>query len=345
MLPHYSPLKVAESFTILAALYPGPDRPRARARRRHRPDDDLRAPARPPPGRARRLPPAAGRAARLLRGRRCPPTIRSAIWPRTLPGPARAARCRGCWAPRRRARSGPASSGCATRSPTSSTRTAPRSHKLYRERFEPGRDLQAPRTAVAAWVLCAPTDEEAQELASSSRMTFTLLRRGQLIAGAAAGEGARVSRRARANRPPSDAPGRRAIIGSPEKVRAALEDARGRLRRRRGDRRHDHLRPRGPRRRSYELLAEVMDLEPRAPRRPRPDHRRGDVARAAVIGSGPRAVRRRTACRARRAGQPCRSDRPIRAGRASAAAPRTSTRPPYPRAAAARGGCRPAPPR
>ena len=38
---------------------------------------------------------------------------------------------------------------------------------LYRERF-PGRApaCTAPRTAVAAWVLCAPTDEEAQHLAS-----------------------------------------------------------------------------------------------------------------------------------------------------------------------------------
>ena len=52
---------------------------------------------------------------------------------------------------------------------------------LYRERFA-GPGPQGARTAVAAWVLCAPTDEEAEFLASSSRMTFTMLRRGQLIA-------------------------------------------------------------------------------------------------------------------------------------------------------------------
>src|SRR5579862_3338464 len=33
--------------------------------------------------------------------------------------------------------------------------------KLYRERFEPSRDLKASRTAVAVWALAAPTDEEA----------------------------------------------------------------------------------------------------------------------------------------------------------------------------------------
>ena len=34
---------------------------------------------------------------------------------------------------------------------------------------------------VAAWVICAETDEEAQRLAASSRMTLTLLRQGRLI--------------------------------------------------------------------------------------------------------------------------------------------------------------------
>ena len=39
-----------------------------------------------------------------------------------------------------------------------------------------------PRTAVAVWVICADSDEEARRLAASGRMTFTLLRRGELIA-------------------------------------------------------------------------------------------------------------------------------------------------------------------
>ncbi len=52
---------------------------------------------------------------------------------------------------------------------------------VYRERFEGSPALGAPRTAVAAWALCAESDEEAQRLASSSRMTLSLLRQGRLI--------------------------------------------------------------------------------------------------------------------------------------------------------------------
>src|SRR5436305_6578176 len=51
--------------------------------------------------------------------------------------------------------------------------------RVYRERFAPERELAGPRTAIAARVLCAPTDEEAEHLATSRRMTLTLLRRGQ----------------------------------------------------------------------------------------------------------------------------------------------------------------------
>jgi hypothetical protein len=32
------------------------------------------------------------------------------------------------------------------------------------------------------WVICGESDDEARRLAASGRMTFTLLRRGQLIA-------------------------------------------------------------------------------------------------------------------------------------------------------------------
>ena len=56
MLPHYSPLKVAESFTILAGLYPGRiDLGIGRAAGTG-PADHVRPPARPQPGGARRLP-------------------------------------------------------------------------------------------------------------------------------------------------------------------------------------------------------------------------------------------------------------------------------------------------
>ena len=105
MLPHYSPLKVAETFSILG----GPARRTASisasaARPASDPRDDVRAAARPPAAVARRLPRAARRAARLPRGR-LPgrPPVRAAR------GAARRARqspTSGCSAPRRRARSG-----------------------------------------------------------------------------------------------------------------------------------------------------------------------------------------------------------------------------------------------
>jgi luciferase family oxidoreductase group 1 len=129
----------------------------------------------------------------------------------------------------------------------------------YRERFEPVRQLKGPRTAVAAWVLCAGSDEEAQHLAASSRMTMTLLRRGQLIPVPPPEKAVEfLAREGRA--PGSSIPGRRAIIGSPETVRAGIEQLAGEY----GAEEvivvtitYDHA----ARRRSYELLAEVMDLQ------------------------------------------------------------------------------------
>jgi len=133
---------------------------------------------------------------------------------------------------------------------------------LYRERFAAVRDLQAPRTAVAAWVLCAPTDEEAQLLATSSRMTFTMLRRGQLIAVPPPETAVEFLKR-EGKWPGDGIPGRRAIVGSPEKVRAGIETLAGEYQAEEVivvTITHDH----GARRRSYELLAEAMDLEPAA---------------------------------------------------------------------------------
>ena len=51
----------------------------------------------------------------------------------------------------------------------------------YRRRFEPSSHAAAPRVIAAVWVVCADTDEEARRLASSARMMFTLFFRGQLI--------------------------------------------------------------------------------------------------------------------------------------------------------------------
>ncbi len=262
MLPHYSPFKVAETFTILAAL--APDRidlgiGRAagtdpltmfalqRDRRQASPDDfpqqlgELLAyleddlPADHP----------FARLAPILPGRPALPVVwllgsspQSAIWAGQLglpyafadfinPGGAEIA-------------------------------------KLYRERFQPARELAAPRTAVAAWVLCAETDEQAQHLASSSRMTLTMLRRNELIPVPPPEKA--VEFLAREGKPTTgNLPGRRGIIGPPEKVRAGIEQLAAEY----GAEEvivvtitYDHE----ARRRSYELLAEVMDLPDR--RRP-----------------------------------------------------------------------------
>jgi alkanesulfonate monooxygenase SsuD/methylene tetrahydromethanopterin reductase-like flavin-dependent oxidoreductase (luciferase family) len=130
---------------------------------------------------------------------------------------------------------------------------------MYRERFASGeRRVGAPMTAVAAWVLCAESDEEAQRLAASSRMTLTLLRRGQLIAvppvdkalAFLESEGKPVS---------GQLPGRRGIIGSPATVSAGISQ----LAEEYGADEvivvtitHDHA----ARRHSYALVADAMGL-------------------------------------------------------------------------------------
>jgi luciferase family oxidoreductase group 1 len=136
---------------------------------------------------------------------------------------------------------------------------------LYRERFaehEHGDGIK-PRTAVAVWTICAESDEEAQRLASSGRMAFTMLRRGELIAvppperaleflaGEEAARGPRAPGQPRAQR--------RTVVGSPETVRRELEDV---VEKYRADEMiavnilYDHA----ARRRSYELLASAFEL-------------------------------------------------------------------------------------
>jgi luciferase family oxidoreductase group 1 len=95
---------------------------------------------------------------------------------------------------------------------------------LYRERFAEHEHANArPRTAVAVWAICADSDEQATHLATSSRMTFTLLRRGQLIAVPPPEEAARFLEAddLKSGQPRSE---RRAILGTPETVRSGLED-------------------------------------------------------------------------------------------------------------------------
>ncbi len=264
MLPHYSPLKVAETFTILAALYPeridlglgraaGTDPLTTfalqRDRRQAAPDDFPQQLAELLAYFEDDLPddhPFA-RLAGALPGRPALPAVwllgsspQSAIWAGQLGLPYAFADF-----------INPGGSQIA---------------RLYRERFTPQRE-PVPRTAVAVWVLCAATDEEAQHLALSSRMTLTLLRRGQLIPVPPPETAIEFLRREGKLEHGSDGrlPGRRGVIGSPERVRAELEEVAADY----GAEEvivvtitHDH----GARRRSYELLAEAFGLEPSSSR-------------------------------------------------------------------------------
>jgi luciferase family oxidoreductase group 1 len=128
----------------------------------------------------------------------------------------------------------------------------------YRARFAGGGRGERPHTLVAAWAICAESDEEAQRLAASSRMTLRLLRRGQLIAVPPPEKALRYleSEGAGAAGP---LPGRRGVIGAPGTVRAGLEEIAESYG---ADElmvvtiTFDH----GARRRSYELIAEAFGL-------------------------------------------------------------------------------------
>jgi alkanesulfonate monooxygenase SsuD/methylene tetrahydromethanopterin reductase-like flavin-dependent oxidoreductase (luciferase family) len=116
-----------------------------------------------------------------------------------------------------------------------------------------------PRVAVGVWVICAETDEEARRLATSGRMTFTLLRRGQLIA-VPSPEIAVEFLAADDRTPGQPRSERRAIVGAPATVRTELEDVVAKY----GAEEaivvsitYAHE----ARRRSYELLAQAFGLE------------------------------------------------------------------------------------
>jgi luciferase family oxidoreductase group 1 len=259
MLPHYSPFKVAEVFTMLAALYPGRiDLGLGRAsgtdplttfalqrdRRQQAPDDFPQQLAELLAYLDHSLPedhPFA-RLADTLPGRPYAPepwllgsSPQSAIWAAQLALPYAFADF-----------INPSGSEIA---------------RVYQSRMATEHPGTPHRTAVAVWAICAETDEEAQHLAASSRMTLRLLRQGQLIPVPAPEKALRWLEE---NQRPSTGPlpGRRGIIGSPPVVREGLE----RVAEEYGAEEvivvtitYDH----GARRRSYELIAEAMGLDER----------------------------------------------------------------------------------
>jgi luciferase family oxidoreductase group 1 len=264
MLPHYSPLKVAETFSVLSGLYPGRiDLGVGRApgtdarttfalqrdRRQAMPDDfpdqlseliaylenDL--PPEHPFASLGELPGRPETPALWLLGS----SPQSALWAAQL---------------------GIGYSFADFINPGGAEIAA-----VYRDRFTSGERLPHPRVSVAVWAICADSDEEAQRLASSSRMTMTLLRQGRLIPVPPVERALRFLEQCDGgapSRPDTRGGGRRAVIGRPEKVRAEIEelaDAYGASEVMVVTITFDHE----ARRRSYELIAEAFGLEPHEP--------------------------------------------------------------------------------
>jgi luciferase family oxidoreductase group 1 len=216
MLPHYSPLKVAETFSILAALAPGridlgigrapgTDQITALALQQNRrapaPDDfpqqlvELLAlledemPADHPFARLAALPGLPERPSPWLLGS----SPQSAIWAAELGLPYSFADF-----------INPEGAAIADD---------------YRSRFVSRGRAPEPTVSVGVVALCAETDREAERLAASHKMAFSLLRRGRLIKVPPVDEAVSYWE----SRGPTRS-SRRLILGSPATVRAGVEE-------------------------------------------------------------------------------------------------------------------------
>ena len=265
MLPHYSPFKVAESFSMLSGLFPdridlavgraaGTDAVTAFALQRDRrqgPPDDF--------------PEHLTELLSYLNGALAPAHRFSRL--ANLPGrPERpepwllgSSPQSGVWA----AELGLPYAFADFINPSGAEAAA-----WYREHFVPSSWRTGPQVMVALWVVCADTDEGARQLAASATMAFMLLHRGELIPVPTV-ERALKFLEDEAQREETTAgvlsfrpPRRRRIVGTPARVRAGIEQAATEYG---ADEvmvvtiTHDHQ----ARCRSYELLAREFALESR----------------------------------------------------------------------------------
>jgi luciferase family oxidoreductase group 1 len=208
MLPHYSPLKVAENFSMLAALFP--DRidlgigraPGTSAQIAFALQRDRRQPS--PDDFREQMDELLGYFSRGLRELRFQsPEVsllgsspQSAVWAAELGLPYVFADF------------------------INPNGAAMAAH--YREHFRPSATLPKPRVSVAVWALCAETDEEALRISSSARMMLLHLFRGRLIPVPSVEKA--MAFLAKEGLPVGSVPeGRRIITGSPERVRESIE--------------------------------------------------------------------------------------------------------------------------
>src|SRR3954469_19714272 len=287
MLPHYSPLKVAETFSVLSGLFPGRidlglgrapgtdgittfalQRDRSRAMPDDFPDQRAELIAYLEDDLPKEHPFAP--LAKQLPGRPHEPELwllgsspQSAIWAAQLGLPYSFADF-----------INPSGAEIA---------------QVYRDRFTRGERLQEPRLSVAVWAIAAESTEEAQRLASSSRMTMTMLRQGRLIPVPPPDKALRFLEQHPSTPPGQRGAPRRAVIGSPEKVRAGIEEVAEHY----GAEEvmvvtitYDHE----VRRRSYELVADAFGLQPRGDYAVRHNEQPGQDDRQrgpALAGEGP----------------------------------------------------------
>jgi luciferase family oxidoreductase group 1 len=256
MLPHYSPLKVAESFGVLAGLFPGridlgigraagtdPMTTHALQRdRSHAPPDDF-------PDQLAEL---------LAYFERGFPAGHLARLAETLPGEPEvpepwllgSSEQSALWAGELGLRYAFADFINPRGAPIAAT---------YRRGFLAGKRLAEPRLAVAVRAIVAATEEEARRLSASGRMAFDLLRRGRLIAVPPPEKAQRYLDLHAEEREGSGGDHRR-LTGTADQVRAEIEEIAAAY----GAEEvivvtitHDHE----ARRRSYELLAAEFGLD------------------------------------------------------------------------------------